>query len=313
MSDDQRVERAIRRPLQPQHVDIAAQQPAVNLNLQARLEEDPDAVRRQATRLVQHELVIGRSVPVGARAAVDRRMALPHVRLDRALEAGPGAGEQRRHLLGHDPVAAQEAKPDGALVQSQAQIPLALVESDELGDIGRRYATRGGQVHWFEQAGQRVGGDAMPSRRPLRARCACRLDWLRHRHVLYADWGGRAFPDRQRLTLPKASHERFYGTGACGRTLRRTSTNPTGALARRYERTGATWAAGGGRRLKPRLWACGHETRLRGLRRWEDLASVQRIWLGRGEPAEASFEARLQPPVPRGQCLRILSATQLRG
>jgi hypothetical protein len=56
------------------------------------------------------------------------------------LEERAGLGEQWRDRLQVDAIVAHEPVTRRALVETEAQVALALVEADELGDVGRRDA-----------------------------------------------------------------------------------------------------------------------------------------------------------------------------
>ena len=55
---------------------------------------------------------------------------------DALLEEAARLGEQGRDRLGGDAVVVHEAGAGGALVEAEAQVALALIEADELGDVG---------------------------------------------------------------------------------------------------------------------------------------------------------------------------------
>jgi hypothetical protein len=127
-----------------QKIGVAVKQPVREADLQSRLKEDTClAVVKRAER-VENPCVVGRARRgVGALGAAPLRGESPNdPRLDSCLEDPSGARKERGDRLRCGSPLLDEGGSRGVLLHPQPEVSLALLETDELRDVGGREATR---------------------------------------------------------------------------------------------------------------------------------------------------------------------------
>ncbi len=138
---DKAAKRAVGPALHPQDVNITRESPAADVGAKSGLEHDVNVARAQRPGDL-HDLGVV-DVCAGAVLEARGRQGLARRGFDQLLECRSGMGQDRWDGLEGDVVFVQERLIRLSEVKLEAQVSLALVEPDELGQVGRADAECG--------------------------------------------------------------------------------------------------------------------------------------------------------------------------